>query len=147
MCYKSSHSMTEAVICLEMYPQFVLHLWCSTVWSYASEHGFLWVSPLWDFVKFPESENVCFKEAVTFYRLSVKSSTWKFTTLSIPLFYILTEQEDVVIGKVRFCFLSCQIAQKSPYFKVAPQGESFRLRSIITDCSWPTTICILLFFP
>ena len=28
----------------------------------ASEHGFLWISPLWDFIKFLESENVCFKE-------------------------------------------------------------------------------------
>lgn len=27
-----------------------------------SEHGFLWVSPLLDFIKFPESENACFKE-------------------------------------------------------------------------------------
>lgn len=59
-------------------------------------------------------------ESVTFYSFSIKSSTWKITAVSIPLFYTPTEEEDVVIGEVRYHLLSCQLTQKSPHFKVFP---------------------------
>lgn len=93
-----------------------------------------------------EEENVYFKPSVIFHSSSIRNSTWKIITLSISLFYILTEQEDAVIGKAKCCLLSCQIAQKSRYFRVVPQQESFRLSSIITKCSWPISICALLVF-